>query len=338
MRTLLLTVGTLALLWGRAGSSAGEGGESGPKEATAPKKAKGTDVVEFILADGSRVSGKVSLKSMTVETVYGQLTVPISEVVRLRVAQGGDAKTRAKVAALIKKLGSSAFQERQRASDQILKLGALSLEQLKAATRNSDAEVRSRAQKLLEEVEEEVADSEEECEEEAPLIAREDELVTRRFTARGRVKVEKFALVTKYGALEVPRDQVICAHFGAPEEVTRRYDLTGFNTTEKILTTNLRVRRGNVLRFRCSGSIYFDDEEATCTPEGNAEVWDQDVQGFAGNAVIGRIGTGGPCFFIGKGATVRARNSGNLQLLLAYENSVGGAKGTYTVRVTLQRR
>jgi hypothetical protein len=58
-----------------------------------------------------------------------------------------------KVAGLIEKLGAESFETREQATEELIKIGEPATSQLKKASENEDAEVRWRAQSILEEIE-----------------------------------------------------------------------------------------------------------------------------------------------------------------------------------------
>ncbi len=333
----LLTAALLSAAVGAATSRAGEGPAT-PGDGDAPLKKK-RFVAEFVLGDGSRVNGTVDLGSLTLSTPYGRLQIPTGDVIRMRVARGIDGKTGRQLKVLIARLGSQRFEEREKATAALRELGPAALFGLrKAIAEAGDPEVRSRAEGILDSLERDAAAAQELMLDEAPLLGEDDELVTRRFTVRGRLALDKLTITTQFGELNVPRNKIVCVHFGELKNVERMVTLTGFNTVQKVLQTGIRVRAGETIKFTCTGSIHLEDEGAAVTPAGNADVWDSDVQGFPGNAVCGRIGSGAPFFLIGEGSTIRAPRSGEIQVCLAYDNSVGGATGEFKVHISVRRR
>ncbi len=290
----------------------------------------------LLLSDGSRIVGQMEAGTLAVDTAFGRLEVPVDQVLRLRVARCSDAATRREIAALVRDLSSQEFATRERATVELRKRGDAAAGMLREAAESADPEVRSRAGKLLDEYEAAHPETLAEENVEAPLLGEEDELVTRRFTARGRLEAATFAVKTEYGDLRIPRSKVVFASLGTPRTISRDFTLAGENTVHKPVATGIRVSPGDCIKFAASGSIYFEDEEETCTPAGNTDWWGQEVAGHPGNALIGRIGNG-PYFLVGESATVRVTRSGPLQLCLAYSGSVGGAQGKYEAKVVVER-
>ena len=76
---------------------------------------------------------------------------------RKKAAAGGDAEAAAKAARLVADLGSDDFQRREAATRELIKLGPPAIEPLKMAlTDSTDAEVKSRAQRIVNRLVEEV--------------------------------------------------------------------------------------------------------------------------------------------------------------------------------------
>ena len=230
-----------------------------PRAEEAPAKKPKDDAALFTLADGSQISGKVTFKNVSIVTAYGKLTVPLTDVIRLRVGRGTDKSAAAKIAALIKNLGSADFDERQKATEGLTALGHEALEQLKKATKSDDAEIKTRAEKLVTEIEATPAPGEDEDVEEGegPLMGSDDELVTKKFTAMGKVQIEKFAVTTKYGKLTVPRAQVVKAIFTRPDGVLKTFKLGGDKGTRAPLQTRIRLKRGDRVKIIASGTIRY---------------------------------------------------------------------------------
>src|SRR5437868_14401065 len=63
------------------------------------------------------------------------------------------AKQEKEIARLIAQLGSSDFQERERAAERLVTIGPPALEPLRRAAAGKDAEVRSRAERLIARIE-----------------------------------------------------------------------------------------------------------------------------------------------------------------------------------------
>ncbi|HOX06600.1 MAG TPA: hypothetical protein PK280_09375 [Planctomycetota bacterium] len=334
--------GTIPILWRccaaalflAASAAYGLAGEG----AAPPKAEESKSQAVFVLADGSRVVGESGIKEVAIKTAYGEVTVPAAEVIRIRVARSSDKAAREKVAALIKQLGAPNFDDREKAFDELCKLGPVAVGQLQESLKHPDAEVRNRVEKILAEVE---RGGEEEAEsEEAPLGGDEDELVTKRFTIRGVIKVERFELRTRYGSLAIPREDVVSATLARAEAMSRTVKVTGQHTMGGMVGTGLRVKAGDRVAIRASGSITFRNWGETCGPDGNQERFGTvGAANLPGMALVGRVGSGGKPFLIGGSKSFSAEGEGELFLGIAFEGrGAGQSTGEYKTSVTVTPR
>jgi hypothetical protein len=318
----------LACLYAASGPAAAAG------EVPAVKPAEGRKPPAcFILADGSRVYGETSVREIAIKTAYGEVAVPASEVVLMRVARSSDQQTRERAAALIRQLGAASFEERERAADELYKLGASALGQLREALKSPDAEICGRVEKLLEDLDR--GPDEEDAEDSGPLFGDEDEVVTRRFTLRGVIKVEKFDLKTRYGALEIPREQVISASLAKPDMVTKTFRVQAAHHMGGMLDTRLRFKAGDRVLIRASGSITFHNYSEACGPEGQPNRFGNYRDGIPGMSLAGRVGASAEPFLVGASKSFTAETDGELYLAVASNGSPGRTTGEYRVRVTV---
>jgi hypothetical protein len=315
---------------------AGSAEPTGPAEPAAPENKAEKGAVQLVLADGSQISGTVALENIAMATQYGRLVVPLDQVLRLRVGRGSDPKTAAKVRALIAKLGSANFDERQKATESLIELGPAALEELRLAARHEDAEVRSRAEKALAEIDQGPEEAEEDGQE-APLYGGNDELVSRLFIAVGRIELDGLEVATRYGKLSVPRDQIVLVRFGKVEARSYAVEVSGSNTCRNMMATKVRVKPGDMVRISASGKIHFDNWGTEVGPEGNPENFGEN-NNAPGMCLVMRIGSEGTFRAVGTGQSFKADKSGDLFLGVNHSGNVGRTRGSWKVKVTLGSR
>lgn len=323
----IFVAGLVLAAGARAGEPAG-----GDKPAAEPPKPAAKPPAVFTLADGSRVTGEAQLKEIRVKTAYGELLLPIDEVLRVRVAQSSNKELREKVAALIKQLGAADFNEREKAYEALYRLAPSAMSQLREAAKHPDAEVRNRVDKLLADLETAREESEDA---EVPLDGDEDEVVARRFVIRGLVQLDQCELLTRYGRLAIPREQIIAASFNRPEAETRTFKVQGGNTTNNLLATKIKVKAGDEIRLKASGTINFNNWGHTVGPDGDNERFGAQLNNIPGMALLGRIGPTGELFLIGNSKNLTVDTSGELFLGIAYQGNAGRTSGEFKVRITL---
>src|SRR5947209_3225758 len=130
---------------------------SAPAQDSKNKAQPNPNDVEFRLADGSRVRMRILQGSLDIETKYGKLTTPISDL--RRVEFGIRPAVVNKIEEAVKRLGHSSFQERDSAMKELIATGAPAYLALQKAAKSKDAEVAQRATKALEQIRQRVPEN-----------------------------------------------------------------------------------------------------------------------------------------------------------------------------------
>ena len=90
-----------------------ENTSSAPVKPAAPKPPVKPRLV-LHLQNGSTISGRLAIKQITLETRYGTLTIPIEKIKSITPGLGSNnSQLGAKLSALVEKLGSEVFAERE---------------------------------------------------------------------------------------------------------------------------------------------------------------------------------------------------------------------------------
>ncbi|MCX6910520.1 MAG: hypothetical protein NTY01_21100, partial [Verrucomicrobia bacterium] len=110
----------------------------------APPTLKRTDAAHFTLRDGTQIVGKLEIKNVEVVTVYGTLTVPLDDVVKIRVGKKSDRELKTKIDKFITDLASKDFAARDAATVELAKLGRTAYTELRKASFSDDQEVKER--------------------------------------------------------------------------------------------------------------------------------------------------------------------------------------------------
>ena len=84
------------------------------------------------------------------------MTVPLQEVRRIRLRPRLSDEMQKRIAQTIAALGSTTYARREAAVPKLRAMGVRSLPQLRKATKSSNAEIRQRAAKLVEEMEKQI--------------------------------------------------------------------------------------------------------------------------------------------------------------------------------------
>src|SRR5260370_19613635 len=153
-----------------------QGDAKGIKE----KRPVNPNEVEVRLSDGSRVHMLILQGSLEIETKYGRLVTPTTDLRRLEFGIRTPTEVTKKIEEAIKRLGNDSYQEREKAVKELAAIGAPAYVPLYQAAKNKDAEVARRANQALEEIRKKVPESK--------LRVREDDLIqTAEFTIIGKI-------------------------------------------------------------------------------------------------------------------------------------------------------
>ena len=310
----------------------GEEKKSAEKKDAKPAQKKPPEPPMFRLRDGTRLAGTPEIKSLNVKTAYGRLTVPVVDVIRMRFATAEDTGLAGRVEAQVKALSSEEFDKREEAMAAIREIGVPALQALKKAIESDDEEVKSRAEKLVGEIEETIEEAEGEEAALGAVPGDEDEVVTLKFTVRGRVEEEKFALQTRYGALTLGRNDIVSVLFqeGPNTKVTFAVPGNTFAAANKWVDTKLPIAQGQRLHITASGQLNLENYGQTTGPEGTTNISGNQLETHPAGALVGKIGNG-KAFLIGAEYEGAANAAGSLQLGVSLNN--GQISGQYQVDV-----
>src|SRR5579859_2276738 len=127
-----------------------------PNAGTRPALAENgsSRLMRLHLMEGSVVTGKLSTETVTVETAFGKLDVPVANIVSFTPGLDSHPEERKKIGRLIQQLGSNAAAERDAAERTLTDMGKAIHDELSRYAADDDTERRTRVQKILAELEE----------------------------------------------------------------------------------------------------------------------------------------------------------------------------------------
>jgi hypothetical protein len=308
-------------------------GESG--DAKAAPNVLGAPPV-FRLRDNTRISGYPQIAAITVDTPYGRLTIPASDLVRIRFAREGDPNLEEEVKAQISNLGSEEFETREKATARLRELGPQAVPYLSEAAKADDEEVKTRAEALLAELKE-AKDESEGDEDSTPIGGTDDEVVTVRFVVKGKVAERQYRVKSPYGELTVEPKNIVSIVFQqvALSAVQVSVPGTHFAPANNWLETRLNVEKGDRLDIGAKGQIQLQNYGWSVGPEGTTNLGGNQFENFPQASLVGRIGKTGKPFLIGPSYKGEANGSGKLMLGIAFQR--GQVSGAFDVRVEVKR-
>ncbi len=314
-------------------------GDGGTQTAPAPAPVD-PEVITVQLMDGSQITGKLSVKQVEVQTPYGTLQVPVTDIQSITPGLGAHPTLAAQLAGFLDKLDSDVFADREAAQAGLQKMGPAVRPQLMAALKTAGPEKKTRLQTLLGEIDE-LTDGDDS---DTPLETwkADDAVQTGKFTIVGKVTTGSFQIASLYGPLNVKLDDVKRAYkpAGAPEEIRKAFPVPGDNTVFKTwVDPNITVEKGDQITIRADGQV-------TMTPwGGNARSGPDGGQNFGqfqagdqqiwGGTLVARIGKGGPAIKVGSKCTFRADRAGKISFAMAMQGDYANQQfpGEYNVKI-----
>ncbi len=138
-----------------------------------------------------------------------------------------------------------------------------------------------------------------------------DRILTTRFAAAGRARLDVLEIKTAYGPLRIPREQVREIDFCASGNA-RTFSLSPRPDRESsIVNTGVFVRSGDRIRVRATGNVMLHNWGALSSPNGLPQygLWQA---GIPNGALAARIGSDGAFFLAGADYEEDASESGVL--------------------------
>jgi hypothetical protein len=337
IRLLLFVLATSVVL-------AGERAQSGGKKDNFGE-------VEVLFANGSLVRLTLVQEKIDIETQYGKLSVPLTDVRRiefgLHMPEGMDKK----VGSAIQQLGSGDFKEREGAVRELVALGVHAYPAVLKATKSPDLEVAKRALDAATRIRAKVAAKE-------LGLGADDRVVTAKFIIVGRILTRAIKARTEYfgdAQLSLPQLRHLRVLVDS-KDGNVIIDAGKYANANEWLDTNVMVDATSMLIIAASGQIDLRPQEPgtiLCGPQGYGPAAGGGFNaggpggkgknkggGFAPasrvypGVLLGRIGDDGEIFVIGERYEGMPDRQGKLFLNINPSRYDTTSTGTYQVRVS----
>lgn len=291
------------------------------------------------LRNGGVLVGRVGLEHMLVETRYGELRIPVEEIQQIRFARRIPEAEKERIQEAIDQLGDPDFDRRESAMQALRDIGSPARRFLRAALKAEDEEVKSRAESLLAEISEETEGETHLEDSIEPLRdAEDDEVITSRFTIRGRVVRDSYGVETSYGELSVARADMIGILLDPEMSISKRVTVPATTLVPgKWLDTRLSFTAGRRIRFEASGQLFVANYNLRCGPEGTTRYSGSTFNNLPMLSLVGKIGKRGKPFLVGQSSSTRARKQGRLYLGIVPFRRNYAATGQYKVKIESER-
>ena len=304
-----------------------------------PEKGKKKRPPVFHLHDGMRISGTPRVENLAIETAYGTLVIPREDLVRVRFAKEVDPELQKLIAIEIENLESEEFEIREQATSRLENFGAPALKKLRKAVESDDEEVKSRASKVVEYIEEELSlTNDPEDEHTMPLSGEDDEVVTVKFVIRGKISVKEFLVESKYGDFILQRKDVVSIVFQEFTPTELEFQVPGhhFAPSNNWYVSKVSVKKDTPIELMARGQIHLHNFGWSAGPDGTSNVRAKQYKNFPAAALIARIGNKGKPFLVGANFKGKANASGKLMFAIAFRG--GSVSGNFTVKAQIKTK
>jgi hypothetical protein len=273
------------------------------------------------LMEGSVVAGKLSTETVTVETAFGKLEVPVSSIISFTPGLDSHPEERRKIGRLIQQLGSNSAAERDAAQRSLSDMGQSIHTELSRYANDEDTERRTRVQKILAELEEVEDDDDLDPSANKPWPL-QDSLETTLFTVVGRISPQTFDLQTPYGPLKVAISDIRRGERETEQkpEIRKVIAVRGEHLIQLgMVSSGVRLNRGDKVQISADGKLTMSPwgNNSVSTPDGSEQFQWYVPNQIPGGALVGRIGTGGKIFKVGSKHTQTVAKAGMLYLGIA---------------------
>ncbi len=315
--------------------------------------------VEVRFADDSSVKAALLDKNIDINTRYGKLTVPVTEIRSIEFGLRIPEETAKHIETAVRNLASTDFAKREAGGGQLLELREVAFPAVQQAARSADAEVSRRAREILKMLAETVPA-------EKLHLPRHDTIVAMEFTIVGQIETPVLRARTPYfGETSLKLPELRSMRWQAAERETRLTVDAGRHggAQENWLDTGIKLRVGASLQVVASGQVDLRPQDPgvlVVGPDGRQQPLraGRGGGGFGGGgpgaaggralrgampgvatpgALVGRIGEFGKLFVIGSQYEGTATEEGKLYLRILPAPATGESSGIYDVRVTSGR-
>jgi hypothetical protein len=301
-------------------------------------------LIRLHLMEGSVVAGKLSTETVTIETAFGKLEIPVTNIISFTPGLDSHPEERKRIGRLIQQLGSNNAAERDGAQRTLTEMGKSIQSELGRYGMDEDAERRSRVQKILAEFEELEEDDELDPAAAKPWLA-QDALETNLFTVVGKISPQTFDVQTQFGPLKVAISDIRRGEREADQkaEIRKQVSVRGEHLVlGTLLNSQVKLNRGDKVTITADGKIVMSPwgNSTFSTPDGSEQFQWYIPQQIPGGALVARIGATGKMFKVGSKHAFTAPRAGLLYFGVAMNPQFAGQDfpGEYTVKVRVNSK
>jgi hypothetical protein len=297
------------------------------QEPTSPAR---PSIAEVRFSDGSIVRMTLLQETIEVQTKYGKLNIPVTDIRRVEFGLHVTPELNQQITQSIKRLASDVYKERDVASKDLIQAGHYAFPLLHKASKSGDQEVAYRAVGLIKQISERTSPD-------LLKIRDEDVIQTSEFTVIGRISSQTL--------------KAHSPHFG--EVSLKLSELRMMHVRQHGGKADLTVdaaKHGSALDQWCDTGIVVDaGQRIIVTGDGQVDLWPQgpgqymtqpkgyNTAGkggqFMAGALVAKIGESGKAFYVGERYEGVAGEEGRLYVLIVPSPWNNASTGNYRVRV-----
>lgn len=313
-----------------AGIALTAGAEDPPPAKKKTPEPDGSAEVKF--ADGSTVRMVLTQSAVEVTTRYGKLSVPVADIRKIEFGFRYPEGVEAKIDALVRKLALPDAKDREAAVRELLGFRELAYPALRRVAAGTDAELASRANAAIRQLEEKVGADK-------LRVRDQDTIHTTEFVVTGKIEAPTLkGLTTYFGEVSVQVSEVRTIRFlggtGLETELVLDAAKYGAHTQDQWLDTEIDVADGAVLEVTAAGLVDL-------WPQGGNYKVGPDAMPRMGvlpdgtpcGMLVGRVGPSGSVIQLGAKYSGTVSDGGRLYLRIVGSPWGNPSGGSYTVKV-----
>lgn len=281
-----------------------------------------TETDHIKTSSGSSLYGQVVISKLEIQTKYGKLIVPWSDVRSVAFGVRPSSGTASKITAAIASLSSSSHKEREQATADLKQFGELAIPQI-MATNKTDIETQRRIQLISDDIVRRGG---------RLNVTTADLIETIEMPVKGNILEDQFKIKSKeLGTIAVSR-----------ESITGIYRTHQINcivpASNEWIKSGLLITNGERLTFKVEGQVDLWPAEAgkyMCGPNGYNV--NHSESGYPGGCLVYRIGQSATWNRVGESSQVYPNNSGELYFKVIPSPWNCASAGGYQVTVKQDR-
>lgn len=309
------------------------------------KKTENKDYIHQVrMLDGSSINGILQTASIKVKTNFGELEVPVKDIVSIVPGYRNHPKVKDDVLILIKELKSKEKRVYDRAVVALSKKGSQYLgllqDQIKTFDAKKDKKALARLETIIEDFEIEIEEMGE-AQRKNHVYLEQDRLVTKKFEIVGQILDTSFKFASKYGQLSVEfqdlRKVVLRKYSGDMGIIKKNFKITAEDSQNSFKDSGILVKLNDHIKITATGDIEISVWGYITGPEGNSNGMGM-INNFPTGTMLARIGSTGEMIKIGSSHSFRAKKAGKLYLGTAFNARYTrhGTSGGYNVQVKVK--